>query len=110
MDLGARLCTARVPRCDRCPVVRACAWQERGGPDPAAASTGRSRPQGRFEGSSRYHRGRLVEALRAGTVAADELAAAARLDDPRGARSLADGLVADGLAEWDGERLRLPEG
>ena len=109
MDLGARVCTARSPRCDRCPVVRACAWQERGGPDPAAASAGRPRPQGRFVGSNRYHRGRLVGALRAGTVAGDELGAAAGLDDPQGARRLADGLVADGLAEWDGERLRLPE-
>ncbi len=26
MDLGARYCTARAPRCPRCPVRRTCAW------------------------------------------------------------------------------------
>jgi len=109
MDLGATVCGARAPRCDACPVAGACAWRARGGPDPAASTSVRSRPQAAFAGSDRYHRGRLVDALRAGPVARAELTAAAVLTAaPERLDAVVDGLVADGLAEWDGQRLRLP--
>jgi A/G-specific adenine glycosylase len=105
MDLGARHCTARTPRCADCPLASLCTWRTEGGPDPAATS----RPSApAFGGSDRFHRGRLVDALREGPVAGEDLASAARTDDRRRARLLADRLVADGLAEWDGARLRLP--
>lgn len=108
MDLGARVCTARSPRCDACPVVAACAWRSRGGQDPAARSSVRSRPQAAFAGSDRYHRGRLVDALRRGAVAAEDLGTAADLVDTGRLVTITDGLVADGLAEWSDGRLRLP--
>jgi A/G-specific adenine glycosylase len=111
MDLGARYCTARSPRCDACPVAAACAWRlDAGGQgsDPAAGTAGR-RPTARFAGSDRYHRGRLVEALRRGPVAAGDLALAADLpESPDRLVAIIDGLVSDGLAQWDGETLRLP--
>jgi len=108
MDLGARHCTARRPACDSCPVLRTCAWQRSGGEDPAGATAVRARSPSPFAGSDRYHRGRLVDALRAGPVAAADLATAARVTDRVKAAALAQRLVADGLAEWDAGSLRLP--
>ncbi|MGH8901133.1 MAG: A/G-specific adenine glycosylase [Egibacteraceae bacterium] len=107
MDLGARVCTARSPRCDECPVRTICVWRARGGPDPAAHGSHRSRPQGRFADSDRFHRGRLLDALRAGPVPHAHLATAAQ-GSAQKAERIAAALVADGLAEWAGEELRLP--
>ena len=104
MDLGAQHCTAQ-PRCGDCPVRHLCAWAAAGGSDPAAVAQRAVQP---FAGSQRFHRGRLLDALRAGEVDARDLAAAAQLPDGTGATRVADGLVADGLAEWVGGRLRLP--
>ena len=105
MDLGATICTARNPRCGACPVAAACAWAEGAGEDPAARPPRAPEP---FVGSNRYHRGRLLDALRSAPVAADGVAAAAALDSPDRARELASGLVADGLAQWEAGHLRLP--
>ena len=112
LDLGATVCTARTPRCDVCPLADGCVW--RGAPDvtdPARTTAGTSRPQAPFAGSDRQGRGRLLAALR-GTSSAG--VAAEQLDDVTGfaddarARRVADGLVADGLARWDGDVLRSP--
>ncbi|MGH8886856.1 MAG: A/G-specific adenine glycosylase [Egibacteraceae bacterium] len=109
MDLGAQVCTARSPRCDECPVWAGCAWRVRGGRDPAPHGEHRPRPQGRFAGSDRFHRGRLVDALRAGPVPRAQLASACSAHgSPQKAERIAAALVADGLAEWAGEELRLP--
>jgi A/G-specific adenine glycosylase len=110
MDLGARHCTARAPRCAGCPVTEVCAWRrDREAPDPAAGT--RRAPQPPFAASDRYHRGRLVDALRRGALAAEAVPAAAYLaDDPPRAGRLAERLVADGLAEWRGDGLSLPSG
>lgn len=114
LDLGATVCTARAPRCDACPLADGCAWRgaAAGGatpPDPAVTTAGTSRPQPRFEGSDRQGRGRLLAALRTGTVARAELAAASGWpDDPDRAARVADGLVADGLATWRRGRLAPP--
>lgn len=107
MDLGARVCTARSPRCGECPASTSCAWRLRSGLDPAAHGAHRPRPQGRFAGSDRFHRGRLVDALRAGPVPHAQLAAAAQ-GSTQTAERIAAALVAEGLAEWAGETLRLP--
>jgi A/G-specific adenine glycosylase len=104
MDLGSTHCTVR-PRCEDCPVAPACAWAQAGADDPAGRVTRAPQP---FVGSNRYHRGRLLDALRVGAVARDALAPAAALEDAARAAALAAGLVADGLAEWDGPALRLP--
>lgn len=108
MDLGARHCTARRPACDSCPVLRSCAWRRDGCEDPAGATAVRARPTSPFAGSDRYHRGRLVDALREGSVAAADLATAADIENPTRAAALAQRLVADGLAEWHAGSLRLP--
>lgn len=116
MDLGARYCTARAPRCSACPVAATCAWRGGGSaeaeaevPDPAGGSAVRSRPQGRFSGSDRYHRGRLVDTLRRGPVDTDALPKAADLDDTGRLVALTRALVDEGLAEWNDGSLRLPD-
>ncbi|MHB1777227.1 MAG: HhH-GPD family protein [Acidimicrobiales bacterium] len=108
-DLGSLHCTA-APSCGRCPLRRRCAWARAGhpAPDPAVGSAGVGRRQSTFAGSERQGRGRLVAALRDGPLAAEGVAAAAGWpDEPARARRAAAGLVADGLAGWDGDHLRL---
>jgi A/G-specific adenine glycosylase len=102
LDLGAAHCTA-TPSCDGCPLRRDCAWAaaEWAEPDPARPPTGRRPPP--FAGSDRQGRGRLVARLRDGAVDGPELARVAGWpDDAARARRIADSLVADGLARWDG--------
>jgi A/G-specific adenine glycosylase len=113
LDLGATVCTSRVPSCNRCPVASDCAWhrQARPEPDPARGSAGTTRGQSRFEGSDRQGRGRLVAALRElGRLAPDEVAGAAGWpDDPDRADLAMASLVRDGLAvERDDGSLSLP--
>jgi A/G-specific adenine glycosylase len=92
MDLGATVCTARSPRCDTCPVRVWCAT--RGPLDGETKGV-----QGRFEGSMRQRRGRVMATLRAapGPVPVGAL----------DAEALAT-LELDGLAVRDGDAVALP--
>ena len=90
MDLGATVCTARAPSCDRCPIVSRCATR-----GTHAEET--KHRQSRYEGSFRQRRGTVMARLRAGPVAASEL-------DGEVLASLLD----DGLAEVTRGRARLP--
>jgi A/G-specific adenine glycosylase len=92
-----------------CPLRDACAWNLAGAPAPDPGAAAVRRPQQRFTESDRYHRGRLLDALRAGPLAHDDLPAAARTADAPRARRLADALVSEGLAEWSLGTLTLPE-
>jgi A/G-specific adenine glycosylase len=109
MELGARFCTARRPNCVDCPLRAACAWNAAGAPAPDPAGASARRPSQRFADSDRYHRGRLLDALRAGAVAEGDVTSAASTDDAARARRLADALVGEGLAEWRMGTLTLPE-
>lgn len=113
LDLGATVCTARRPGCERCPLAGAtCRWHAAGRPepDPAVGTAGASGRQAPFDGSDRQGRGRLVAALRLGSLPAGALAAAAGWPgDHARAESVAAGLVRDGLATVDAAgTLRLP--
>ncbi len=103
IDLGATVCLRRAPTCATCPVADHCKWH--GGPDPAAPA----HKQSPFAGSDRQGRGRLVDAMRTGSVSFDRIPEAAGWpDDPARAHRIAATLVADGLAiELDGA-LALP--
>jgi A/G-specific adenine glycosylase len=79
MEFGQRICTSR-PRCDACTVRAGC-----GGPLPGGTG---ARRQGRFEGSLRQRRGRLLR-----QVIAEGPIAVAESD-----RVAAAGLHTDGLA------------
>ncbi len=105
MELGATVCTARLPRCDACPLNDRCAWRTGGCPDTGDTR----RRQARYEGSDRQARGAVLKRLRdvaPGPLASSELIA----DWPDAAqreRAIAS-LLADGLVESHGEQLRLP--
>ena len=61
MDLGASVCTARVPRCEDCPVARFCS--SRVGMKQAGVSRPKSEPS-RDGIPNRMFRGRIIERLR----------------------------------------------
>jgi A/G-specific adenine glycosylase len=92
MDLGRLWCTARAPRCGQgCPMREGCPAADAG---TVAELTPVRRPQGRYEGSMRQRRGRLLRELAdRGWVDRDR--------DPEAAESL----VADGLARSRDDRL-----
>ncbi len=92
MDLGRLWCTARAPRCaEGCPLRAGCPAAEAG---TVMEVTPVRRPQGRYEGSLRQRRGRLLRELAdTGWVSRDS--------DPEAAASL----VADGLAGTRDDRL-----
>lgn len=105
-DIGAQVCSARHPACERCPLLRRCRWARAGKPVPdPGAPRGR---QSAFEGSHRQGRGRLVGALRARPLHLDEIAQAAGWpDEAARARAAAHSLVRDGIARWEGDVLTL---
>ena len=104
MELGALVCTARAPRCDRCPVAGLCEWRLAGSP----AYDGPARRSQAFAGTDRQVRGLLMAVLRdrPGPAGPEHLAAAWPDEAQRG-RALA-GLLADGLVLPDGGSYRLP--
>ena len=118
MDLGARVCVPRTPRCDECPVARWCRarplFAKTGGRRTAERRAGyRAEPP--YAGSRRYYRGRIVAALR--DLPAGESIDRAELrrrlpGDKLGAAALRDiveALRRDGLLRIEaGGRLRLP--
>ncbi len=107
MDLGARICTARAPRCDECPVATHCRWRGGPAPDPAVRSAGAPRRQARFEGSDRQLRGRALATLVTGPLATEELIRAMD-DEPERCRRLLDALEVERLVVAEGDRHRLP--
>lgn len=112
LDVGAGWCTAKNPQCESCPFLGVCAWAEAGrpDPDPARGSAGVSAKQSRFVGSDRQGRGRLVDALRSGPVADEDLAAVMGWPgEPERAGRVAATLVTDGLARVADGRYMLPE-
>jgi A/G-specific adenine glycosylase len=100
MELGALVCQARTPACDRCPLRDRCAWRLGGYP----ADDGPARRTQRYAGTDRQVRGRLLAMLRDsdGSVSSRQLATAWP-DDVQRTRALL-GLIADGLvvASLDG--------
>ena len=90
MDLGATVCHARTPRCEACPLARAC------------PSRGRTyepvRKQSRFEGSFRQRRARTLRLVADETRRLDEL-------DPE----VVSALAADGLVELRAGAVSLPQ-
>ena len=104
MDLGATVCSARAPRCTACPVATSCAWASEGGADPAPQSFHTSKPQGRFDGSDRQARGRLMKAVVAQPVKRASAPMCMELSgDAARAQRLIDDLLREGLlVERDG--------
>lgn len=105
MDLGAVVCTARDPACDRCWFREGCQWDGEVWPtqDPWT-----SRKQSAFAGSDRQGRGRLVSALRERTVPVCDLASVMGWpDDPARAERVAAQLADEGMVEITQAVMRL---
>lgn len=105
MELGAVVCTARVPRCGECPIASGCAWLDAGQPDTGDTR----RRQARYEGSDRQARGAVLKTLR--NASRNGLAADSVIHDWTDAAQrdrAIDSLIADGLIEAVDGYLRLP--
>ena len=107
MDVGAMLCRPAVPACGECPVQPMCAWAGGDDPDPAVGSSGVSGRQGRFDGSDRQARGRLMQALTAGPVDRAGVAEIMQRDVSVAERLVRD-LAAEGLCLATPTTLTLP--
>jgi hypothetical protein len=97
MELGARVCTSRSPRCEQCPLRAVCR---------SVGTKGIVRRRGeRFAGSRRYFRGRIVAALRLAPAGMPLHALRELVGDPGSTRGelvleqLVEGLARDGLVE-----------
>lgn len=103
MELGALVCTAVNPACDRCPLQDRCTWRRSG----AVAGVAK-RPVQTWHGTDRQVRGRMLAQLRAadGPVTELDLLSAGPPDQaPRCLTSLlADGLIEAEPPGW----YRLP--
>jgi A/G-specific adenine glycosylase len=95
MELGALVCTARVPRCADCPVAGACAWRLAGSP----AYTGPVTRAQRFTGTDRQVRGLLLDVLRAASGPVETSALDVVWPDAGQRVRALDSLVADGLVD-----------
>jgi A/G-specific adenine glycosylase len=95
MELGALVCTARAPRCGRCPVRATCRWRVAGCPPYEGPTKARQA----FAGTDRQVRGLLLGVLRASDVPAAAGALAVVWSDERQRARALDGLVADGLVD-----------
>jgi A/G-specific adenine glycosylase len=91
MDLGATVCTARTPSCERCPIRAECTTR-------GALDGETKHRQSPYVGSFRQRRGNVMARLRAGSVHTGEL-------DGEALASLLD----DGLAEITRGRAHLPK-
>jgi A/G-specific adenine glycosylase len=112
MDVGATICKARAAKCLLCPLHAHCASAPF---DPARMARAPRMPAPRYEETTRYLRGRIVDALRAlpprealslgdlyGRVSA--LIPGRTIDD---VTSAAAALARDGLVAFDGLRVAL---
>src|SRR6478736_6657336 len=104
MELGATVCTARVPRCEACPLSDRCAWLAAGRPDTGDER----RKQARYEGSDRQARGAVLKTLRDAATHAVPLAdVVPDWPDALQRDRAIDSLIGDGLAEASDGMLRL---
>ena len=99
MDLGARICRPRAPRCIECPVEQWCA-----GPGAYVPP----RAQGRFEGSGRQLRGAIIRHLVSQPATFADLVEATGFDPGSVEEALAD-LSIEGLVAGDGARWHIAD-
>ncbi|MCZ4498620.1 MAG: adenine glycosylase [Marmoricola sp.] len=104
MELGALVCTALKPSCERCPVADQCAWVAAGRPPydgpPRKAQT--------YAGTDRQCRGRLLAVLRDTDGAVSKQRLDAVWADPVQRERALAGLVSDGLVVAQGRGYALP--
>ena len=107
MDIGAAFCRPREPRCGDCPLQGGCryAGESRGPAAERTASTKRAKPM-RFELTSRWLRGRILDRLRDAEdwITFDRAIGA---HDSTAVRATVERLAAEGMIDLVGDRARL---
>ncbi|MFJ2368472.1 A/G-specific adenine glycosylase [Microbacterium sp. NPDC087665] len=105
MELGATVCTARAPSCEKCPIAASCAWLAAGRP----ATEDTRRRQAAYEGSDRQARGAVLRLLRetAPVPVPLEQVIPDWPDSLQRDRAI-DSLISDGLAEAHDGSIALP--
>lgn len=110
IELGATTCQARVVACERCPAAACCAARPTIGQALAERPARPSKSAERFETSSRYFRGRIVDLLRTTPDALTAGQLAQRIRPEHMEHAWIDpylaGLIRDGLIVLDGAGLR----
>lgn len=109
MELGALVCTTR-PRCDECPVMDLCAWQQAGCPSPTEEelAAAKRRVQ-KFEGTDRQVRGLIMSVLRTATAPVPQSEIDVVWPDAAQRSRALFSLIEDGLAEQtEDNRFQLP--
>jgi A/G-specific adenine glycosylase len=105
MELGALVCTARRPDCERCPVTELCVWRKQGYP----AYAGAPRVGQTYAGTDRQCRGRILAALRSSDGPVDRQTLSLSWQDAVQRERAIRSLLHDGLAvEHDDDTLALP--
>ena len=97
MELGATVCTARTPSCERCPITDLCAWHAAGRP----AADGVVRRRQTYEGTDRQCRGALLAVLRSSDVLVPRVELDACWPDPAQRDRALASLITDGLVVGD---------
>lgn len=100
MELGARICAARSPTCDACPIASGC-------PSRNDATTIPVARQAAFQGSARQHRGALLRALSSAPRHAIEESTARALVEPHDYERVVAALERDGLVHRSGGEVML---
>jgi A/G-specific adenine glycosylase len=120
MELGARVCLP-VPDCPSCPLRGACVTEPKAAriheERAAYRGTAASQPAQRYEHSTRFYRGRIVEMLRAepqgGPLTVEQIGKRLRLDyaepDRGWLEDLLDGLARDRLVSFIDGQVSLPD-
>jgi A/G-specific adenine glycosylase len=120
MDLGATICTARSPKCLICPLANACAAAPIDAATIASRAAVHARPRSpqerlRFEETTRYVRGRIIDRLRAldegervsfFTLATD-LAPSLAHHDAAAVEAVLAALERDGMVDRASDGIRL---
>ena len=109
MELGALVCTARSPQCEKCPLAASCEWRQRGYPENPAVMP---RRQAAYEGSDRQVRGIILGWLREHPEPLDGATLETLWPTPTQRRRAVESLLADDLIirvdTPDGEAFSVP--
>jgi A/G-specific adenine glycosylase len=94
MELGALVCTATKPLCDKCPIANQCLWCAKGFPK----SETKKKPAQKWHGTDRQCRGRLLSLLMADDYVEIHSLVGICTSQEQTQRCI-DSLIADGLIE-----------
>ena len=94
MELGAVICTAKSPNCERCPIAGKCAWRLAGKPKSEIQRRGQ-----KWHGTDRQCRGTLMQVLKESTEPVKQSILEAAWEDRLQMQRCLDQLIREGLIE-----------